>query len=944
MMAFLVFFQTFGQSQTCECSEGGIITIGDNVKSVNYLSQILAEPNPKLPPGGLDGCRRIHGKLIIDTGLSYSFLPGASLIMEAGSSIEILLFRKLIVDDATFKGCAKLWAGIQVQKGGSIDIRNSRLSDALNGINVRLPAVAIVMDNEFDANYKGIVFQGSSSAPVIGTNSFVGSFAGNHFKCTYDLKPGWTTAQVQSIIDKQSYAAIIAQNLNDFKVIGTSANKVTIDKHRHGIKASFCKNVEIRNAGFSNILKPGSNISVEPSVGVRVVNCPIATIANNLFTDTDYGIVPINSGGTITGNEFIPENQSVTNTRIGIYSAYSSLVPAILDDNLFFLGENSAAIWITDVFNPSPADPLSTVSTVRIERCTINVADNKPFGAIGIRLDRINAPIRILGNELRGKFSPLTMTDCDAHLLAEDDGLIADNLFVHNKQSKHRGIRLLNCTGLQVVNNSIEGSETYLEFGYGEGMDISNSPDNLYCCNSITGTYKGMYFSNPCLDTRLRNTAFGKHLSGLWLDYSTILSPQLNHGNIWSPLNDANEDAVYFANLQDLADNKFRTETALFPVNPIDGPQDWFTDFGEDASCSLTGESSCGETPINPATGEGGEDGASTGDTDFHIAEMATSSDPVQAGKRWMAQCQLFEKLSRHPYLIDQDLTVQSFYQAASIGNIGRFYAVKQGLSEIFNPSASLAIAYQQAIESMHDLAIELEPLWQVVMNLTSTNTQIQEAEAEIAQLELQENALAATMENIDSQLDSLRTVQINALIQLNNGVPASAIFETNQKQVNAVFLETVGLAEPSATAAQLLLIENIANQCPATGGGAVYTARSMRAGFIQNPGLEYNDYSICGFSEERTKKSANLSTPIGQLIPNPATETVELKFESALKMGAEVSVTDLTGKTWLQMRANEAQQSIRINVASLSPGIYFVWFNANGQHASVHKLVIQNP
>jgi hypothetical protein len=109
-----------------------------------------------------------------------------------------------------------------------------------------------------------------------------------------------------------------------------------------------------------------------------------------------------------------------------------------------------------------------------------------------------------------------------------------------------------------------------------------------------------------------------------------------------------------------------------------------------------------------------------------------------------------------------------------------------------------------------------------------------------------------------------------------------------------------------------------------------------FNAATITNAGVIYVNPTV-GINE-RSKTLTNM-----QVIPNPASNNANLVFDMLTDAKVLVSVTDVTGKVVKSLTANSTlgQNTININVADLTAGIYFVSISANNQKTTA-KLIVE--
>ncbi|HNU48225.1 MAG TPA: T9SS type A sorting domain-containing protein [Bacteroidia bacterium] len=134
----------------------------------------------------------------------------------------------------------------------------------------------------------------------------------------------------------------------------------------------------------------------------------------------------------------------------------------------------------------------------------------------------------------------------------------------------------------------------------------------------------------------------------------------------------------------------------------------------------------------------------------------------------------------------------------------------------------------------------------------------------------------------------------------------------------------------------------NIAEQCPQSGGMAVYVARSLVSLF--NDTLVYDDDNVClqqGYfrmAQKANKKS--ISSDIA-IIPNPADEMTQIILSKKQEGVCKVGITDAYSKSVYTNEFDCKTQHLTISTKGLVQGIYFVEIKINGSSVKTAKLII---
>ncbi|MCC6725081.1 MAG: T9SS type A sorting domain-containing protein [Saprospiraceae bacterium] len=191
---------------------------------------------------------------------------------------------------------------------------------------------------------------------------------------------------------------------------------------------------------------------------------------------------------------------------------------------------------------------------------------------------------------------------------------------------------------------------------------------------------------------------------------------------------------------------------------------------------------------------------------------------------------------------------------------------------------------------------------------------------------------------SIEASILTDRIATANNLLSLNAAVNAVAIYEQNEKQVNDIFLNTLGKGNLDATPAQLASLEAIAAQCPAEGGLAVLTAISLY-GALTNSNLPIEE---CTTGMGGGQINLLQRPEMGQLglYPNPTDGICTASYQLGKGELGKLTVIDSYRRLVAEYQLDSAAGSIKLN--GLPAGIYFVQLIANGRAMQTLKLIQQ--
>ena len=195
-----------------------------------------------------------------------------------------------------------------------------------------------------------------------------------------------------------------------------------------------------------------------------------------------------------------------------------------------------------------------------------------------------------------------------------------------------------------------------------------------------------------------------------------------------------------------------------------------------------------------------------------------------------------------------------------------------------------------------------------------------------------------STMEGLYSSNLSARVASASAILQSLNSISPLTTWETNEKTLNSVFVNTayVDLA-PNATQTNQIL--QIAQQCSAVGGPAVFRARvwyHTLTGII----IEVN---CNGMMERSADDGVKSIQPQLNISPNPAQNTLNVQLSSVLKATGRLEIFDIAGTLKLSVKMLEKSDHIEISTIELANGLYFCRLSENGQIISTAKFSVQH-
>lgn len=302
---------------------------------------------------------------------------------------------------------------------------------------------------------------------------------------------------------------------------------------------------------------------------------------------------------------------------------------------------------------------------------------------------------------------------------------------------------------------------------------------------------------------------------------------------------------------------------------------------------------------------------------------------------KWTAQRNAYGRLMDNPsHQNNRDKT--NFVGRMRNASTGQLYQVEKGVKDIQNIGQEFGDALRANTNSIKTLASEIADLEAKIFTAkdaekTALMAQKKEKNATIHRLSTENAPRHATIERKRNQ-------EIQRLMRDNERISTRLQPETNEREVNKIYLETVAQGKMVLNSEQKAIVKLIAFQCPSRGGNAVFAARSLYA-LVEN--IKFDDLALCNARSESiqgfTVKRVEINYKVS---PNPATDMLTVSQLSKQAESGEWMIFDTVGKLLRSQKVSESDIESTINIQSLSEGIYFVSFSVNGQKRFTQKLV----
>lgn len=174
------------------------------------------------------------------------------------------------------------------------------------------------------------------------------------------------------------------------------------------------------------------------------------------------------------------------------------------------------------------------------------------------------------------------------------------------------------------------------------------------------------------------------------------------------------------------------------------------------------------------------------------------------------------------------------------------------------------------------------------------------------AALQLVANSKSVSADNVRSTYTALNTEEL---------------IETNQKQVNGIYLATIGMDVDTFTVDQATTLFAIAEQCPMIGGNAVFKARSLY--YLIDELRSFDDPQLC-LPHGIVVKRAEEPQPNGvTVVPNPASDQATLVLSHELDVAAVFVIRNAMGAVVMRHPIPAHTTQLPFSTQALAPAMY---------------------
>lgn len=847
-----------------------------------------------------------------------SVAPGAHVVMEPGRYLRIV--------NSSFAACnGVFWKGITADDGCIVVMDNSSIADAEHALMARNSAILSVSSSEINNNRVGICVpeQGQFNSVSIAVSN-------TEFHAEGPLAQPY--ANQQSVLGAQGYAAL---DINDM-YLDFSGGGNTIRDLSNGIVANQC-DAYVTDCHFADI---------QPDPAYDELDGNGAAI--NAYGGKGWYTLKQVGPGMIAAPNF-------ERCRWGVYTAYMNVVSS--DNNMQDMGtayrvmrSGYRGVDITsntmrtrfhgmDLLANDGADHILVQNnsiTFGDDPCTNNCPG---YTGINVAEGNYENPSSVIRNNSI-HYLPLSSSRTGINLLAADKWLVADNQLnmVHNIFNQY-GVQLDGCNKTEVSCNTITSTDHNLINDRQAAIRNFMGSSPLISCNDMNWTTNGLLFNGVASNTDVRGNRMRKHIYGLHLGPTAIIDAQLLKGNLWynAPVGTNGWGALN--QHVDATSYPFTYNTAIISGGntqpPSWSPLLWFqpTTSGGNYECEPDGEANyCSQFYAERCEG-------CLTELDERVRSGEIENNPYTPESRWILKSDLYTKLNDHPELLDGAPDLQTFYNIVANSTIADLKAVNDAQIDLYDLATSVkdqlslnrdqaeaaSVLLNEAIAQLSDPALGIA---QRVALLSSINA-FRETLAELAAYHRTALALAS----------ETKVLTAEAVKQANAAIGTSALIEANEKAVTEIRMATIGKDVDGFTADQTQSLYEIANQCPLSGGNAVFKARALYQ--LIDANAVYDDATLCLHDGYVIKSRTIEAIASALVVPNPAVDEATLLFSEEQKEVMTFVVFDALGAEVMSLTVPAGAVRFAFSTSGLAPALYHYQVRGPSGNLCSGKLTI---
>lgn len=845
----------------------------------------------------------IEGEFIIDKNF---YLNNCIVTAGVGAVIKVLQDQTFSFFNTHFMGCDAMWQGIISENNSTvITDGGSSISDAQTGFYAPNPDGYFYFQGcEFKDNVIGIYSPPSPSDEYSNVDFML---IGNRFLSTGSFKPDYDGQDAHPNFSK---AGVELNNMVGF--IGSNGYGTNhFEQLNSGILLNH-SNIVVENNDFKNIHT--ESFESYPTLGAGIISIgqdagyyalEVApkenqSLSHPTFYNCDIGILSMQEELYVHDNTMVDVEKGVVATNTS--NDYSVEV----NENNIHAQERG----IQFIENPG-SNHLTANNNFIITESPLGI------GIEAAQSSENDVVLSIIGNSIYGKehLSGIKATNIDGETNIVENYITT--LSAYGNESS--GIEIEGCSNGTIGCNDIRGVSDYLTYGIHQS---SSQYFNVHC-NKVDASYTGIEFDGVNPSTHFEANEMYEHYEGLHLNSSAVIDQQIQSGNKWFGPYGLGSSSYGAINL-----NYTGQSLSTFEIDPSSGTEynpsipsansGWFDpQSGTPISCENF------EDCTRPTYREA-RLGLTPSQLDIDIANENILTVDFTPESQNIAKHYLFEKLTENPSLLS-DTLMNTFHDSLISKPISDFSDIKKNI-KILNSTTTIRgiMNYGQILITNYRDSLHLIDSIRIISGNSSNLDSLSKSLHK--RINLQHNIIKSS---IDQYLNGRLILKSNIETN-NNNATSSEITELNEKLINEIDFVTDASGIHTYNSAQEAQLLSIAQQCPFSGGEAVYKARVKYKKIY--PNTFFNDRNTClaeGIYRKSHPKHSDDESKIRnssfRLWPNPAHDIANVEFYTISEEGGKLQIIDLAGKVIQEIKLSVNTNHFTLETRNLPTGMYIV-------------------
>lgn len=844
---------------------------------------------------------------VVFQNANIAIAPGASIIINGNG--------RLIINHSNLFSCGdSLWQGIRYAaptggaSPGELTVKShSTISNALYAVylNYHLTdnyGIFKIDSSTFSQNYVDVYARRATNADSCHIRN-------STLKCVEKLLAPKQNQHTKNHIEL--YYTTFDNSLhnclkNDSLING--AGGIYIDSssyiHSHANYFYLPRGTGIIASTYSQLKVDSMNVFEGCDAGIKIRNKVTIDARNyNEFNDCKTGIwVSENSAGTIgfhnRWNTFYKCGRSVVVTNNG------SSAPLYIQSNFI---KDPVSVGILCLQNHKSIIIIAH-NDISLERNIPPANYNKKTGIISSWA--MKSSINIEDNTILWLGRGIAADNC-TRINIEANNILLPN--VDNYATRCEGIAMSACRAGRIANNNIYGNSVARNDSmHSNGIHLTMEVEPMVNCNYIANTYKGINWEampNPGLASGINSTIV--MASNVMLDnFRQVNLDQCHYGLGYQGYYDADSTCDY------TEDNAWLQTSGMGYVDADLYSENLSNNFGSGFTQFNVQNSGY---PYEPVIYNGWDGISGSACSQAMIASSLCTVEPSEDPRI----CNVPYPENYSPEKLSLSLSLASDTSAGDLTDDAIAWLQNEYLYALLNENHDLLS--DAMLDSIHDVL----------------------AGTAIGEFDLFNDSLIYSIENLlsiidtdtTSNIDSLREVKRQKNIEKNNAILAVLQSEINQKDLIAIYLNTLGNGIDTIAGDLETILRDIAEQCPYTGGPAVFAAREMLLLIDDLPGdyLEACD----GISYRHMLLDKNGTVGKMSIYPNPGKDVFQVKWQISKLKNAMITITDIEGRNVYFKNIETRNGNETLNLSNLQQGIYIVKMFNNSFLINAQKLII---